>query len=225
MMNKTKYFERGKASLKALLFLPLAFGAHAERLPSQPQISTEGEGSGFSLTACTRCHGVGGDGNTAEGIPRLRGLPFTYLKEQLQAFASGERQNPIMNSIARTLSADDITHAASFYTQLPPLFQPLGTKDESTNELAVHGRWSENIPPCDDCHGPEGKGVGENFPALNGQSARYLANQLQAFKKGSRPSGPLNLMGNIAKKLSDADIQTLSRYYSGSSPRDTGGQP
>ncbi|MBW8072549.1 MAG: c-type cytochrome [Ferrovum sp.] len=222
MMNKTKYFERGKASLKALLFLPLTLGVHAES--PQPRISTEGEGGGFSRATCAGCHGIEGDGNAAEGIPSLRGLPSTYLKEQLYAFASGERQSPVMSSIAQALSADGITLAASHYTQLRPLSRPLEAKDESANDLAVHGRWSENIPPCDDCHGPDGKGVGENFPALNGQPALYLENQLQAFKKGSRPSGPLHLMGNIAKKLSDADIRTLSVYYSGSSPM-TGGQP
>ncbi|KXW58357.1 cytochrome c-552 precursor [Ferrovum myxofaciens] len=224
-MYKTKYFERGKASLKALLFLPLAFGTHAETSLSQPLISAGGEGSNFSEAACAGCHGNEGDGNAAEGIPRLRGLSATYLREQLQAFASDERKNPVMNSIAQTLSTDGITHAANYYAQLPPLYRPLGVKAESDNELATHGRWSENIPSCDDCHGPEGKGVGENFPALNGQPALYLENQLQAFQKGSRPPGPLHLMKNIAKKLSDADIRTISLYYSGSTPMTTGGQP
>ncbi|WP_297448517.1 c-type cytochrome [Ferrovum sp.] len=224
MMNKTKYVERGKASLKALLFLPLALGVHAESPHPQPRIPTGGESGGFNLATCAGCHGIEGDGNAAEGTPSLRGLPSTYLKEQLHAFASGERQNPVMSSIAQALSTEDITLAASHYAQLRPLSRPLEAQDESANDLAIHGRWSENIPPCDDCHGPEGKGVGENFPALNGQPALYLENQLQAFKKGSRPSGPLKLMGNIANKLSDTDIRTLSLYYSGSSPM-TGGQP
>ena len=224
-MNRTKYRARRKVSLKALLFLPLAFGAHAETSPPHALILGGGEESGFSRAACAGCHGSEGEGNAAGGIPGLRGLPSTYLEKQLHAFASGERKNPIMNSIAQALTADGITHAANYYAQLPPRSRPLGAGDESGRELAVHGRWSENVPSCDDCHGPEGKGVGENFPALNGQPALYLENQLRAFQNGSRPPGPLRLMENISRKLSAQDIRAVSLYYSGSSAVTPGGQP
>jgi cytochrome c553 len=36
---------------------------------------------------------------------------------------------------------------------------------------------------------------------------------LQAWKAGSRPPGPLALMPDIAKKLSDAEVTAVAAYY------------
>jgi cytochrome c553 len=47
-------------------------------------------------------------------------------------------------------------------------------------------------------------------PMLGGQSAKYIENALQAYKKGERkhPS-----MAGIAKSLTDQDIVELAQYY------------
>ena len=46
-----------------------------------------------------------------------------YLKEQLQAFASGQRTNDInqqMRNIARALTPQEIDEAAAYYASQPP---------------------------------------------------------------------------------------------------------
>ena len=79
--------------------------------------------------------------------------------------------------------------------------------------LATRGRWADQVPACAQCHGPGGSGVGAQFPPLAGLPAAYIAEQLQAWKAGSRPPGPLALMAGVAKKLSDAEISAVAAYY------------
>jgi cytochrome c553 len=81
--------------------------------------------------------------------------------------------------------------------------------------LATRGRWADRLPGCAQCHGPGGSGVGASFPPLAGLPAPYIAGQLQAWKTGDRPPGPLGLMRGIAQKLSDADVTAVSSYYAG----------
>ena len=59
--------------------------------------------------------------------------------------------------------------------------------------------------------------MGPDFPPLAGQSATYLANQLTAWKTGTRPPGPLGLMAVVAKKLSEADVLAVAEHWSGPS--------
>ena len=60
-----------------------------------------------------------------------------------------------------------------------------------------------------------GSGVGTRFPPLAGQSAAYIAAQLENWQAGGRPPGPLGLMEAIARKLKEQDIQAVSEYYAG----------
>jgi cytochrome c553 len=55
--------------------------------------------------------------------------------------------------------------------------------------------------------------VGPDFPALTGQSALYLSNQLTAWKTGTRPPGPMGLMTVVAKKLSDAEVSAVAEHF------------
>ena len=81
--------------------------------------------------------------------------------------------------------------------------------------LATRGAWDKNVPACNQCHGPGGIGVGDNFPALAGQSAAYISGQLRAWRQGQRPPGPLGLMPAVATRLTDAEIDAVSAYYAG----------
>jgi len=60
---------------------------------------------------------------------------------------------------------------------------------------------------CQACH----FGANANAPHLVGQREAYLAKQLTAFKSGDRKN---ELMTEIAKQLSDADIADLAAYWS-----------
>ena len=181
-----------------------------------------GAGNGRGAPACASCHGGAGEGNAVVGFPRLAGLPAEYLQRQLTYFASGQRQNAMMMPIAKALSADEAQALATYYGQMSgpakiTALAPVAAGTPVSNvgqQLANRGRWSDDVPACSQCHGEGGVGVGANFPALAGQSSVYLANQLQAWQKGTRDAGPMGLMGAIAKKLSDADVHAVADYFS-----------
>lgn len=176
-------------------------------------IARQGRGA---AAACQSCHGGRGEGNSAAGFPRLAGLPSKYVQRQLAAFAKDQRRSPVMMPIAKALSESDRAAVAAYYASLRPpssreTSPPNGS--ESAAVLASEGRWSDDLPACEQCHAPGARGVGDDFPPLAGQPAPYLANQLRAWKTGTRPSGPLGLMKVIAGKLTDDDIDGLAQYF------------
>jgi cytochrome c553 len=64
--------------------------------------------------------------------------------------------------------------------------------------------------PCQACHGADGIGISEEIPNLAGQKVAYLQAQLRAFKSGDRKH---EVMGPLAKQLSDADVENLAAYW------------
>jgi cytochrome c553 len=64
---------------------------------------------------------------------------------------------------------------------------------------------------CAACHGADGVSVSDRIPHLAGQRAGYLADQLEAFRDGSRKSDIMNV---IAPQLSEADIANVAAYFS-----------
>lgn len=63
---------------------------------------------------------------------------------------------------------------------------------------------------CAACHGADGNSVNPAWPNLAGQNAKYLVQQLQAFRAGAR-SDPL--MTPQAMMLSEEDMHNLAVYY------------
>lgn len=182
------------------------------------------QGKGNETPACITCHGAHGEGMSANGFPRLAGLNADYLKRQLDAFAKGERNNPMMTPIAKTLNEDDRVALANYYAGLGISSSTTTTTAPTTQTnavgvmLALKGRWSQDLPACVQCHGAMGSGVGTVFPALAGQSANYIENQLHAWQQGQRAPGPLGLMKVIASKLSSTDIKEVANYFAALPP-------
>lgn len=179
------------------------------------------KGNGHGAAPCISCHGAKGEGNANAGFPRLAGLGNAYLARQIEAFARDERKNPVMAPMAKALGAPEIAAVASYFAQLPaPRATPSAADARSPGaKLAQEGRWIEaNLPACVQCHGPNGAGVGDSFPPLQGQSAAYIAAQLRAWQQGARPPGPDGLMQAVAKKLSAADIDAVSAYFGSATP-------
>jgi cytochrome subunit of sulfide dehydrogenase len=64
---------------------------------------------------------------------------------------------------------------------------------------------------CANCHGTMGKAVdGASVPGLAGLPASYLADQMRAFKAGTRPA---TVMHQLAKGYSDAQIDAMAAYF------------
>ena len=63
---------------------------------------------------------------------------------------------------------------------------------------------------CANCHGTDGRAVGEGMPRLAGADAAYLAAQMRALRDGKRPA---TVMHQLAKGYSDAQIDALAGYF------------
>ncbi|MFM1859104.1 MAG: hypothetical protein RL133_604 [Pseudomonadota bacterium] len=63
---------------------------------------------------------------------------------------------------------------------------------------------------CAVCHGPQGIAPMPSAPNLAGQQELYLSEQLKAYRSGKRKH---EVMGVIAKPLTDEDIENLSAWY------------
>lgn len=196
----------------ALLIGSLALST-AQAAPDGKTIAMKGQGG----VPCQSCHGMNGEGNAAGGFPRLAGMNAEYLERQLHAFKDGGRQNPVMAPQAASLDDAAIKAVAEYYAKLPAPAGQAATPDPKLmaegKALAQQGRWSDTIPACESCHGPQGQGLAPHFPALSGQHASYIASQLKAWQNGQRSNDPNGLMAGVAKRLTDEDIKAVSAFF------------
>lgn len=82
--------------------------------------------------------------------------------------------------------------------------------DDITGADPARGRELVRTLGCAECHGAKGEGVQPGWPRLDGQYARYLANQLENFLKGRRPHPFMERYANV---LSETDRRDIARYY------------
>jgi cytochrome c553 len=68
---------------------------------------------------------------------------------------------------------------------------------------------------CAPCHGKDGISEQPNVPSIAGQKNDYVVLALFQFRNSHRPS---EVMGPIAKPLSDNDLGNLAKYYSSLKP-------
>jgi cytochrome c553 len=162
---------------------------------------------------CAACHGA--DGNSLIPMyPSLAGQSANYLAKQLVEFKSGDRNNPVMAGMVAGLSEEDMHDLAAFFAvqeQKPGT----GEGNDIGKKLYFGGDAAKGVTACIACHGVNGKGMQQaSFPAIAGQSKDYLKQQLESFRNGSRNNDRNGIMRNIAIKLSDDDIKSLTEYMS-----------
>lgn len=179
------------------------------------------KGNKNGATACVTCHGEDGAGMAASNFPRLAGLNSDYITKQLQSFKDGTRVNTIMQPIASTLSTEEADNVAAYFSaqQAPQAAPNADTSMAGSGKKLVElGDWDKTIPACTKCHGPGARGVGSTFPALAGQHAGYIENQLNAWKQGTRKNDPNHLMKVIAERLSKDQIKSVAAYLGSMKP-------
>jgi cytochrome c553 len=177
-----------------------------------------------AVKLCQLCHGAQGEGMPAAGIPRISGQSPDYLEKQLRDYASGVRENPIMKNWAKQLSDAQRSELAAYYASLPapllsptvaPAIDPTGaTQRERGHQLAHQGDEIRQLQACDNCHGPDGRGLAHSAPYLAGQWAQYLTNQIKAWREGTRKNDAGKLMSSVAERLNDADTAAVAAYFS-----------
>lgn len=165
---------------------------------------------------CAACHGA--DGNSlAPTFPKLAGQHPDYTIKQLAAYKSGARANAIMMPQAANLSDQDMADLAAFYAAQQGSVGVAGDGAIPLGEAIYRAGIAESgTPACMGCHGPAGAGVpGAGFPMLSGQHATYTAEQLRAYRDGTRNSDPNAVMRTAAKRMTDAEIDAVAAYIQG----------
>jgi cytochrome c553 len=75
------------------------------------------------------------------------------------------------------------------------------------------------ITKCAWCHGPQGHSTSPIYPALAGQKAWYILEQLQAFRAQTRADPyARGMMWGMAAQLDDTQMTALADYYSKQTP-------
>ncbi|ONF95693.1 Cytochrome c4 precursor [Sphingomonas jeddahensis] len=187
----------------------------ADRFVETGQLVALSGGDAGASSACFSCHGMDGRGNGA-GAPRLAGLDLGYMSAQLEGYASGRRKHPEMEWIAKRLTPANRQTVSAYYASLPykPATETVATTGPGA-ALYQHGDASRGLQPCAVCHGRAGEGGGPGNPALGGQPAGYLSEQLDQWRKSERRNDPGNVMLEISRKLTPPEVAALGVYASG----------
>lgn len=189
----------------ALLASALCGSAWAEGNPTAGKEKSE---------VCAGCHGDAGNSETPI-FPKLAGQHVSFLRKELHDFRDNKRVDPSMNSIAETLSDQDIEDVAAYFAAQKvrpesPAHTALGQR------LYLLGNAATGLPACSSCHGPAGAGNGPaKYPGLAGQHAAYISKVLGDFKTGQRGNDSTGMMRTIASKLSEDDMNAVADYISG----------
>jgi cytochrome c553 len=201
----------GLAGTILIVALPCAMAANTAAPPAK--VPTEA-----APPPCEACHGAHGEGVAAAHVPRLTGQSAEYLKKQLDDYADGTRDNPIMKNFAKALSEKQRTEFATRYASMSAPFPAPGSTVKAAqlargHQLAFQGDEQRRVQACNSCHGPDGVGVLHAAPYLAGQSAEYLASALKAFQQGTRKNDAGEMMRSVVKQLNADDVAAVSGYY------------
>src|SRR4051812_48251471 len=164
---------------------------------------------------CMGCHSIKGYQASfpeVHKVPMIAGQGAKYIAAALNAYKNGDRKHPTMRAIAGSLSEQDITDIADYYsklageTKLPD--QPAKQPDAQVAQLLQKAA-------CASCHGSNfSKPIDPAYPKIAGQHADYLFVALKAYKAENNPAVGRNngVMGAIAKQFSHAELKALAGY-------------
>lgn len=204
-----------KFALPVMLFLGLVGQVSA--------VEGNAEAGKAKSATCAACHGPDGNSPT-DMYPKIAGQHAGYIYKQLKEFKAGMtsggkegRNNAVMGGMVAALSDEDMKDLAVFYAGQT---MKSGTTPEDVvargQQLFRAGDMDRGVAACIACHGPRGVGHSlANFPKISFQHPAYIKAQLEAFRNGSRANDMNGMMRDIAKKLTDEDIEVLSKYMGG----------
>ncbi len=218
------------ATFVAVSLLLFASDNSRDRVPSLIEwnyetIASASSGDAFRgmllAKRCEHCHGAEGFSAVAS-TPNLAGMDKLSLWKELEDFRSRKRNSRVMQPIAESLSARDVTDLAAYYAKLPfyndpqdnrafPQSRPDPNRATVASRLVSFGDGERGIPPCQACHGPVAYRPGA--PSLMTQNSDYVLDQLEAFAKHTR-ANDINLpMRTVAGLLTEDERKALAEYY------------
>ncbi len=180
--------------------------------------------------ACGGCHGP--DGNNppemfaAIKAPKLAGQVPEYIVKSLHDFKAARRSNEVMSPQAQAVAEADMADIAAWFGSQKVQPNPAQNKEllAQGEKIFMKGKGRPDVvAACIGCHAPKGAGnkdwakIMSNppavlAPAIGGQHAGYLSDQLKAYKSGKRATDPAKVMRDIAGRLDDRDIAAVAEY-------------
>jgi cytochrome c553 len=142
-------------------------------------------------------------------------VPKSYLGNGAMRFPEEHGgSEPIGNRIIELpqndLSAESRDPRTGFVAHVP-----VGSVKKG-EELVTTGGGGKTLP-CNICHGPDLKGLGD-VPPITGRSPMYVYRQLNDIKIGSRSGAMTPLMKAVVDKLSDGDMIAIAAYLTSKGP-------
>lgn len=86
-------------------------------LAAAPGLAADAAAGRTKAAACSTCHGANGI-SQIPNAPHIAGQPELYLAEQLKAYRSQVRKDPMMGVIAKPLSDADIADLAAWFASI-----------------------------------------------------------------------------------------------------------
>ena len=167
---------------------------------------------------CQGCHGEVGM-SVAPNFPRLAGQYAGYIKKQIADFQKGLRTDDTMGPMASTVTEkQDLEDIAAYFASQKTMQGENPVTNNLGKNVYLKGNPVTGLYGCVNCHGENGKGKSPNnpvFPVVGGQHKDHLVKQLNAFRSGTRTNDPAGMMGDIAKKMTDVEIDAVADYLSG----------
>ena len=195
--------------------LPSSFVVPQPALRHAGDAQSVGRGGTLAIQQCTMCHGP--QGVSVSDVPNLAGQYPEVVYKQLRDYQGGQRRNPIMQTLARSLQDRDLLDLAAYYASLPPTNTPREpTAAAGVPALVRNGDPMRNIAPCAACHGGMDRKPGA--PWLEGMPAAYLLAQLQAFANGTRRNDPLGQMRAVVQQMRPDEMAPRANYYASLPP-------
>jgi cytochrome c553 len=152
---------------------------------------------------CAACHGQNGVSIDPKTIPTIWGQQQSYLMKQLHDYRSGDRDNPIMSTIAKGLAQDDLRKLAAYFA---------AKSWPAQSAAAAPASPPNGIAQCQPCHQPNFVG-GAPAPRLAGLSYEYLSASMRSFAAGQRTNN--GDMPKFMHALTDSERDAMARYLSG----------
>ncbi|HEX7325573.1 MAG TPA: c-type cytochrome [Rhodanobacteraceae bacterium] len=212
------------AALACLALAPAGLAAQDYLGVAPPKVTT----APAEAVTCAACHGAKGVA-IAPTFPNLAGQNYNYLLKSLEDFRAGKWQATPMDAIIKTVPVAggnaNIKALAAYFSHFKrdeaATAAAAGKIPEAEAKAGYQLYFEGNpkapipIPSCAACHIATGMGDAPMaVPRLAGQNAAYVAAQLAAFKSGKRHNSPDGVMGKIASRLTEKDIQDVAAYVS-----------